>query len=257
MWWTQGGLERARAALERTLTLAHSVGDMETVAHAEHVSGHVEHALGNESAAHEMFARSIERFKALAIPSGTGNALNGLAVLALAKGDPGQAERLLDEATSVLRQAGPWFLTWALYGRAILAVRRGQPLEAIALMRESLTRIRELHDKFAFVYALVPLAAAAVLKGDDAWVARIVGARDAVTERTGVTVSDRSVQDLQDRAEREGRARLGPDRWAMAYTVGRSISIDALLKDIDAVLRRGRMPTESRQSDSPVMPKVG
>ena len=65
-------------------------------------------------------------------------------------------------------------------------------------MRESLTRIRELHDKFAFVYALVPLAAAAVLKGNDAWVARILGARDAVTERTGVTVSDKSVQDLRN-----------------------------------------------------------
>ena len=43
-------------ALERALTLAHSVGDMETVAHAEHVSGHVEHALGNEHEARERFA---------------------------------------------------------------------------------------------------------------------------------------------------------------------------------------------------------
>jgi predicted ATPase/DNA-binding XRE family transcriptional regulator len=254
LWWTQGGLARARPALERTLALAHSVGDMETVAQAEHLSGHVEHALGNENAAHEMFARSIERFKALAIPSGTGNALNGMAVLALAKGDPGRAEQLADEATSVLRQAGPWFLTWALYVRAILAVRRGEPLEAITLMRESLTRIRELNDKFAFVYALVPLAAAAVLKGDDGWVARILGARDAVTERTGVTVSDKSVQDLRDQAEREARARLGPDLWAVAYTAGRTSSIDALLKDIDGVLRKGRVPVDSRRSDSPVIP---
>ena len=76
----------------------------------------------------------------------------------------------------MLRHAGPWFLTWALYVRAILAVRRGNADEAIALVRESLTRIRELQDKFAFVYALVPLAAAAVLKGDDAWAARILGA---------------------------------------------------------------------------------
>ena len=64
------------------------------------------------------------------------------------------------------------------------------PTEAIAFVRESLTHIRGLHDKFAFVYALVPLAAAAALKGDDAWAARILGARDAVTERTGATVAD-------------------------------------------------------------------
>ena len=133
-------------------------------------------------------------------------------------------------------QAGPWFLTWALYVRAILAVRRGNPDEAIALVRESLTRIRDLHDKFAFVYSLVPLAAAAVLKGDDAWAARILGARDAVTERTGVTVVDKSVQDLQEQAEREARARLGPDRWARAYAAGRRTSIDSLLKDMDKTL---------------------
>ena len=81
--------------------------------------------------------------------------------------------------------------------------------------------IRELHDKFAFVYALVPLAAAAVLKGDDAWAARILGARDAVTERTGATVVDQSVHALGEQAEREVRARLGPDRWARAYAAGR------------------------------------
>jgi predicted ATPase/DNA-binding XRE family transcriptional regulator len=232
MWWTQGELERARIGLNRVLALANDAGDMETVAHAEHLSGHVEHAVGNIDAARDQFAHSIERFRTLAISSGTGTALSGMAVLALATGDAGEAERLLDEATSVLRHAGPWFLTWALYVRAIVAVRHANPDEAIALMRKSLTRIRQLHDKFAFVYALVPLAAAAVLKGDDAWAARIVGARDAVTERTGVMVVDKSVQDLRDQAE-HARARLGPERWAQAYTAGRKSSIDVLLKDID------------------------
>ena len=85
------------------------------------------------------------------------------------------------------------------------------------------------------MYALVPLAAAAVLKGDDAWAARILGARDAVTERTGAMV-DKSVDDLREQAEREVRARLGPDRWARAYAAGRSASIDSLMKNIDNVL---------------------
>jgi tetratricopeptide (TPR) repeat protein len=238
MWWTQGELGRARTGLNRVLALAHGAGDMEMIAQAEHMSGHVEHAVGNVSTARDRFARSIEGFRALGIPSGAGTALSGMAVLALATGDAGQAERLLNEATSVLRQAGPWFLTWALYVRAVLAVRRRNADEAIALVRESLTHIRELHDRFAFVYALVPLAAAAVLKGDDAWAARILGARDAVTARTGVTVVDKSVQDLQEQSELEAHARLGPDRWALAYAAGRRTSIDSLLKDIDSVAHR-------------------
>jgi predicted ATPase len=237
LWYTQGELGRARTGLKRALALDHGAGDMDVVTHAEYLSGHVEHTAGNVKAARDHFTRGVEGFRALAIPSGTGSALSGMASVALATGDAGQAERLLDEATSVLRQAGPWFLTWALYVRAILAVRRGNPDEAIAFVRESLTRIRELHDKFAFVYALVPLAAAAVLKGDDAWAARILGTRDAVTDRTGVTVVDKSVNDLRERAEREARARLGPNRWVRAYAAGRNASIDSLIKDIDSALR--------------------
>jgi tetratricopeptide (TPR) repeat protein len=102
MWYTQGELERARTGLNRALALAHGAGDMDVVAQVEHLFGHVEHAAGNVNAARDRFANSIERFRALAIPSGTGNALSGLAVLAVATGDVGEARRLLDEATSVL-----------------------------------------------------------------------------------------------------------------------------------------------------------
>jgi predicted transcriptional regulator len=103
----------------------------------------------------------------------------------------------------------------------------------MTVVRESLTHIRELHDTFAFVYALVPLAAAAVLKGDDTSAARILGARDAVTERTGAVVVDQAIHDLCAQVERQARARLGSERWLESYAAGRTLSIDALLKDID------------------------
>ena len=235
MWYSLGELGRTRAGLTRALALAHDAGDTEMVAQAEHLFGHVEHALGDVNAARDRFTRSVEGFRALAIPWGVGNSLNGMAKVALAIGDAAEAERLLDEATSVLRHSSPWFLALVSFRRATLAVQRGNPDEAIALVRESLTLFRQLHDKFAIVYALVPLAAAAVLKGDDAWAARILGARDAVTERTGATVVDKWVHALGEQAEREVRARLGPDRWARAYAAGRVTSIDSLMKDIDSV----------------------
>src|SRR5262249_22868911 len=202
-------------------------GDLETVAQAENLFGHIERAVGKLESARDRFTRGVEAFTALAIPWGIGSALNGLAGVALATGDEAAGERLLDEATSVLRHAGQWFLMPVLYVRAIRAVRRGNPAEAIALLRENLTLIREFHDRFAFVYALVPLAAAAALKGDEAWAARILGARDAVIERTGLTVVDTPVHDLRDQAERAARTRLGPEGWDEAYSAGRRLSIDS------------------------------
>ncbi len=234
MWYSQGELGLARNGLTRALALANGAGDMVMVAEAEHLLGHVEHAVGNANAARERFTRSVDGFLALAIKWGVGNSLNGMAKVALAIGDAAEAERLLDEATSVLQHC-PWHLALVSYRRAILAVRRGNPDEAIASVRESLTLFRQLHDKYAIVYALVPLAAAAALKGDDLWAARILGARNAVTERTGATVVDKWVHALGEQAEREVRARLGLDRWAPAYASGRVASIDSLLKDIDSV----------------------
>ena len=236
MWYTQGELGRAARVLERALGIAQASGDRDVFVTADNLLGHLEHAVGNLTSARERHARSLDTFRAVAVPWGIGNALGGLAAVALATGDVQGAERLLVEATSVLRRAGPWFLTPVMYLRAILAVRRGNADEAIALMRESLTRIRELQDKFSFVYAMVALAAAAVLKGNDTWAARVLGAGDAVTERSGATVVDKSVQDIREQAERGVRARLGPDRWTRAYASGRSASIDALMKDIDSAL---------------------
>ena len=236
MRYTQGELAPARSAVTRALALAHETSDMVMVARAENLFGDIEHSVGNGDAARDHFARGVEGFRSLALPWGLGNSLTGLAAVVLASGDAAHAERLLDEATSVLRHAAPWFLSWTLYLRAFLAVRHGNADQAIAFVRESLTYIRQLHDTFAFVYALVPLAAAAVLKGDDEWAARILGARDAVTERTGAAVVDTLVADLEVQAEREVRARLGPDRWARSYATGRGVSIDSLLKDIDRVL---------------------
>ena len=236
MWYAQGQLERASAALTRALVIAQRSADIDVVVTADNLLGHIEHAVGNLTSARVRHARSLETFRALGLPWGIGNALGGLAAVALATGDVEEAEALLVEATSVLRLAGPWFLTPVMYLRAILAVRRGNADGAIALLRESLTHIRELQDKFAFVYAMVALAAAAVLKGDEAWAARVLGAGDAVTERTGATVVDKSVQDIRTQVEQAARARLGADRWAHAYSAGRSASIDALMQDIDRAL---------------------
>jgi predicted ATPase/transcriptional regulator with XRE-family HTH domain len=237
MWYSLGELRRARTDLSRALALADAAGDREMIAQAEHLMGHVEHGLGNTTAAHDLFGRAVEGFRALGIAWGIGNSLNGLAKVALQNGDAVEAERVLDEAASVLREC-PWFLALVSYRRAVLAVRRGNADEAIALVRESLTLFRQVKDKFAIVYVMVPLAAAAMLRGDDLWAARILGARDAVTERTGATVVDGWVHALGEQAEREVRARLSPDRWARAYAAGRVTSIDSFISDIDNLSTR-------------------
>src|SRR6185436_10841756 len=130
MRYTQGEHGLAHTGATRARALAHAAGDLEMIAQADHLFGYVEYALGNISAARDRFTDSVEGFRILAIPWGIGYSLSGLAAVALATGDTGQAERLLDEAATVLRHAGPWFLSLGRYMRAVLAVRRGNPDQA-------------------------------------------------------------------------------------------------------------------------------
>jgi len=239
MRYTQADFAAARTGVTRALALAPSVVDRDWIAVAELLLGHLEHIDGNEPAALECYARSLELSRPKSSPWRIGNALTGMARVAMATGDFEAADRLLGEAAAAVRDSSPWFLLLPLYLRATLAVRRRNPDEAIALVRESLVCVRELHDKFAFVHTLVPLAAAVALKGDDPWAARILGARHAVTESTGAMIVDRSVNELREQTEREIHGRLGPDRWARAYAAGRKMSIDSLMNDIDT--RRGNL----------------
>jgi len=233
MMYSAGELKAAGTQSARAWALAESANDTVLAAHARTITGHIAHAAGQVSDAREQFTRAAETFQEFSIEWARGSALSGKGGVALAMGDVAEAERLLDEATRVLCDSGPWFLMPVRCFRAVLAVHRGQADEAIALMRQSLVHIRELHDKYAFVYALVPLAAGAMLKGDAARAARFLGARAAVSERTGARVVVQVIQDIGDRAERDARAVLGADRFATAFAAGRTASIDALLKDID------------------------
>ena len=236
LWYSRGELARANTALTRALQLAHDCGDRSIAVHADLVLAHVDQGQGHGTAACERFTRSVAGFRSLGIPWGAGNALSGMALAMLGRGDARGTEQLLDEASVALREAGPWFRSLALDVRAILAIRRGHPDAALACLREGLLDIRDLHDTFAFVNSLVPLAAAAVLKGNDTWAARILATGRTVTERTGAAVVDKPLDALRDQTEREVRARLGPDRWERACAAGRTTSIDALIADIDQAL---------------------
>jgi predicted ATPase/DNA-binding XRE family transcriptional regulator len=236
MCFDQGDLTRARSCITRALDLARAgAGPLET-ARAEDLAARVHHALGNFDAARESFNRAIDKFRALSVQWGVGSARTGLARVFVATGDADHAERMLDEAAPALEHAGPWFVSRALYVRAIMAVQRGAASEAMALVRDSLTLVTDLRDKYGLAFTLVPLATAAVLKGDDVWAAQILGARDVISERTGATIVLKMVHDLHAQAERDVRARLDADQWSAAYTAGRKASIDSLLAGIDARL---------------------
>ena len=211
----------------------------DVAAFAEHLFGHVEHGVATRDAARHRFTRSVEGFRALAIPWGVGNSLNGLAKVALATNDVAAGGTPARRGRVGASAGCPWRLALVWFRRALLAVRRGNPAEAFArwggkaspCSGSSATSTR-------IVYAMVPLAAAAEFQGDDLWAARILGrpGRPHGTHRR-VGRRQNGCTTLEPRRNEKVRARLGPDGWDPAYAAGRVTSIDSLIKDIDRISR--------------------
>ena len=237
LWYTQGELERARTGLTRALALAHAV-DMETVVRAEDLSARVEHALGNLKAARDRFALAVDGFRSLGLTWGTGNALSGMASVALATGDVELAEDLLDEAMPVLQQVGPWFRP----GPCIFALswRSG----AGTPMTRSRSCVRASPASGSPGQVRVRIHAGPSCRRRGAQRQRRVGGADP--GRPGRRQrAHRGDRGPQIGARPPGAVGTGgscppwPDRWAGAYAAGRGTSFDALLKHIDHVLREG------------------
>ena len=234
--YAQGNLRGARDLLERARPLARGAGDDWTATQIENLMGHVDRAEGRLDDARAEFLRALAGFRSVGRPGATITSLGGLAWVALAAGAVDEAERWLDEADEIGRATGPWFSMLPLYLRAVIAARRGDADRAIALTRANLVHATAVHERFVVVHALVPFAAAAALKGDDAWAAGILGARESVIEQSGSRVTDPSVIDLCDRAERDVRARMGDASWTRAFEAGRRMTVCALIDEIDVKL---------------------
>ena len=183
MTYTQGNLgDRTRAL--RALELARSADDRRSWCRPRTCSGtsNTRRAMRPAPASCSLAAWKDSRRSVSRGARGTRSS----ARRALAFGDTAQAERLLDEATSVLRETGPWFLN-LLYVRAILAVRRGDADAAIGFVRETVDLQPAAARSLRVRVRAHPSGRRRGTEGDDVWVARILGARDAITERTGTT----------------------------------------------------------------------
>ena len=238
MQYVHGDLPRSQDTLRRAIARSRDHDLPGLHAHAALLLGHVEYSMGNFEMARTLFALSARQFRGRAEPWVVGNALGGLAWVALANGDRAEAEQRIHETIAVLKALGPWFCAHCNFLSALLAVQAGDANQALSAVRDSLALLRETQDRFGVMYAFAPLAGVASLLGEDGWVARIVGASDALTERSGVRNVDPLGQKLWTRARLDAQTRLGPERWARAYEAGRRSSIDLLLKEINRAFER-------------------
>ena len=224
-----GDFESTPPLIEESLALFRRVEDRVGIAEALGTKGLI--ALGQER--YEEGLAYIEESVALYLESGrkrAAGAMLGFAAGApLARGDIAGARRLAERALPLAREPGGArdAVYVVLYPLAAVARAESDHERAAQLLREGLTLSVEIGEENNVAYCLEELAAVAADKNELERAARLWGAAEAILETTEVLTSphvpDRS---LHQRQVAEARARLDGEAWKVAWTQGRTMTLE-------------------------------
>jgi predicted ATPase/DNA-binding SARP family transcriptional activator len=145
-WWTRGFPAEGRSWLQRTLDIA-SDSDLTARAAAEYGLGRHSIILGNYEAASQHLQVSLALRRTLRDASGQAATLNELALVAVNRGELGQAGTLGEEALHIASAADDLRgIGTALRNLGMVAREQGDYTRAVELYGQSLAMWRQLND---------------------------------------------------------------------------------------------------------------
>jgi len=156
--------------------------------------------------------------------SGTARALSFLSEVARADGDVPAARASATEALAIMRELGDMVgATRALFHRADVASLEGDHTEASRLHAECALALEELGDAASLASCLESLAWSVVALGRPGPAATVLGAADALRERSGGPAQPLYRARLQ-RTVAAARVALGEAAFEDAWSLGRAMT---------------------------------
>ena len=145
--------------------------------------------------------------------------------LALRRGDHDRAIAMTEQSLALYRELGDAEgVAWTQYNLAFGLFRTGRE-GARSAAAESTTISRDLGDVLSLVWNLTLLGALAAQRGHEEMCARLIGAADALRERSDVSLSGVEIE-LRRTTEDELRLRIGTARYEHAYAEGHAMSLE-------------------------------
>ena len=224
MHWFQNRFIDAAACVTEALPLAESCGDTWAVSFLLFMGGICAFEQGDFERAAELASRSRVIADINGDPLLHGGPLMTLGGVALARGDPELAQRLLDESIEVHRRAGErWGLGILLANAAALRLNRGELDHARRQATEGLSLGQELEDPRGTAWGLEVLASVLVEAGRAEDAARLCGASDVLQEMVGATLPP-TISWVRQRYLERIRTSLDSASFTLARDEGRAMS---------------------------------
>lgn len=221
----QGEYHAARERLERSRSLAASVGDRGYEMTALEALGAVAAFEGRLAEARSAYDKAVALSRELPPMFGVG-LYAALGEVALAEGDHPAAQALLGKGLARSRQLGdPYPVAWThnRLGRAAMA--RGDAAAARAAYEEALRISQRAGMPWQAVAALEGLAALDAVGGQPGRAARLVGATDAIRAAIGAPLKP-LLREAHEQAISAAQAALDGTAFAAALAEGRALALD-------------------------------
>jgi predicted ATPase len=220
----QGETAAARPVLERSLAIWRELGDRDQEARELNSLGIIYHHLDDLGTARCLLEESIAVAREIGSALRLATALSNLGQLESAAGHFDRATRILHEALALDTEHGDAFeVAIDQQSLAVVSLRAGRARDA----REPLSRILDYvagaNDIGLVAHALELCAAIMADCGDGLRAARLVGAAEAIRDRTGMPIT-RSDAALLERYLAPARAGVAPDAWNAELTAGRALT---------------------------------
>ena len=223
----RGEPESADSAAAEGVVAARAAGDPETLAYALGIRGLTALGRGDLDTAEAVLPEALSLFRELGDPHSVSSGLYGLANLALARADGREAMLLLGEAEDLSREAGDWAMLATCLGTQAISTRlEGDDARTAGLLRKSVEIAGMLRDDYNVGFSVSGLAGVAAREGRAERAARLFGAADVLSERTGAGVSWSVLRDLNERDLASARKMLEPEVFEKAWAEGRAMDLE-------------------------------
>ena len=236
---TQGDYESARMALEESLRLRRSLGNVDDTLIALNQVALLALHVGDLPTAWSLYAEGL----VLAQESKSKYVdmfLTGLAAVALAQGDLAAARALSEECLRIARSKGNQRdIAHSLWYLGRVEHRDGRDAAARALFDHVLAIWQELGERRGIADTLDELVKVAVAQGRPERAARLCGAADALREAIGAT-RYAYMRDEYEGACAAARAALSEATFASARAEGQAMMLDRRLRTPSPPTSRGR-----------------
>jgi predicted ATPase/transcriptional regulator with XRE-family HTH domain len=231
----QGDYGHAIALGEEALAAAQANGDLYGIGAAHFLLGLVALDRNDLERARDHHQAGLTMHREVGYDHSVAMHLTRLGDIAVAQGNPAEAEKLGEEALAIWRGRGDaWGMTWALLQLGRAARARGDDGRAIALFRQGLASNARLGDQEVIVRAAAELASIACDRGEFLLAARLYGGVAAVRETLGAPLAPAEWA-RYERALAATRSELAEEAFQAAWDASRALPLEQIIAEAETL----------------------